>query len=254
MNVKLHTPKTLKAGSGMSSTKQFLLSLIATTVSIVLTFGTAAVIDNHKKEAAKKEMVMMLISDFDKTIEVVQKGDSILSEATRIQQDLAIHPERFDSIHPNLSSAMLWAVEEFSKTVEKIFSTSIETFNTIGNVNFVNEVSSFYIARDKFKEVVQDNLRSDIEGNGVPRSLKALLEIDFPQYAYINWSVLQEMKECRDRCMLMMNVSEKDMEKFTHQQTSKYVNSEHAALAKQRFEEWRQADTLIIQAKEKLQK
>lgn len=252
MNVKLHTPKTLKAGSGMSSTKQFLLSLIATTVSIVLTFGTAAVIDNHKKEAAKKEMVMMLISDFDETIEVLKKGDSILSEASRMQQDLAIHPERFDSIRPNISSVMLLIVEEFSKTAEKIFSTNIETFSTIGNVNFVNEVSSFYITRDRFKEVVQDDLRSDAEGNGIPKSLKAFLEIDIPQYAYLNWTFLQEMKECRDRCMLMMNVSEKDMEKFTHQQTSKYVNPEHDTLNKQRLEEWRRADSLISQAKQKL--
>ena len=30
MNIKLHTPKSLKAGSGMSSLKQFLLSLFAT--------------------------------------------------------------------------------------------------------------------------------------------------------------------------------------------------------------------------------
>lgn len=252
MNVKFHTPKTLKAGSGLSSAKQFLLSLIATTVSIVLTFGTAAVIDHHKNEAAKKEMVMMLISDFDETIEVLQKGDSILSEASRMQQDLAIHPERFDSIRPNLSSVMLLTVEEFSKTAEKIFSTNIETFSTIGNVNFVNEVSSFFITRDRFKEVVQDDLRSVAEGNGIPKSLKAFLEIDIPQYAYLNWTFLQEMQKCRDRCMLMMNVSEKDMEKFTHQQTSKYVNPEHDTLNKQRLEEWRRADSLIIQAKQKL--
>lgn len=37
----------------MGTLKQFLLSLIATTVSIVLTFGTAAIIDNNKKQ---KEM------------------------------------------------------------------------------------------------------------------------------------------------------------------------------------------------------
>ena len=49
MNVKLHTPKSLKAGSGLSSLKQFVLSLVATTISIVLTFGTAAVIDHKKK-------------------------------------------------------------------------------------------------------------------------------------------------------------------------------------------------------------
>ena len=70
MNVKLHTPKTLQMGSGMSSLKQFLLSLIATSVSIILTFGTAAIIDYNKKQAAKKEMVMMIISDMDNTIEL----------------------------------------------------------------------------------------------------------------------------------------------------------------------------------------
>ena len=47
MNIKLHTPKSLKTGSGMSSLKQFLLSLFATSVSIALTFGTAAIIDYY---------------------------------------------------------------------------------------------------------------------------------------------------------------------------------------------------------------
>lgn len=41
MNIKLHTPKSLKNGSGMASLKQFLLSLFATTVSIAFTFGMA---------------------------------------------------------------------------------------------------------------------------------------------------------------------------------------------------------------------
>ena len=73
MNIKLHTPTTLKSGSGMKSFKQFLLSILATTVSIILTFGTAAIIDYHKKKAAKKEMTMMIISDFDKNIEITQE-------------------------------------------------------------------------------------------------------------------------------------------------------------------------------------
>jgi len=58
MNVKLHTPKSLKTGSGMSSWRQFLLSLFATTVSIALTFGTAAIIDYNKKQSEKREIVM----------------------------------------------------------------------------------------------------------------------------------------------------------------------------------------------------
>jgi hypothetical protein len=58
MNIKLHTPKSLKTGSGMATMKQFLLSLIATTVSIVLTFGTAAIIDNNKKKKGTRTVVL----------------------------------------------------------------------------------------------------------------------------------------------------------------------------------------------------
>ena len=45
----------------MSSSKQFLLSLFATTVSIALTFGTAAIIDYNKKQREKREIVMMVM-------------------------------------------------------------------------------------------------------------------------------------------------------------------------------------------------
>ena len=152
MNVKLHTPKSMKMGSGLSSVKQFFLSLLATTISIVLTFGTAGIIDHHKKVSAKKEMVMMVLNDFDKTIDVVQKADTSLLEVRRLQLELATHPEQFDSLRFNIARGVGFVDEEFPETIENIFSTSIETFNTIGDVNFVNDVSSFYICRRKYKE------------------------------------------------------------------------------------------------------
>ena len=69
MNIKLHTPKSLKNGSGMASLKQFLLSLCATTVSIALTFGTAAFIDYNKKQKEKREIVMMVMYDMYNSLE-----------------------------------------------------------------------------------------------------------------------------------------------------------------------------------------
>ena len=98
MNVKLHTPKSLKAGSGLSSLKQFVLSLVATTISIVLTFGTAAVIDHKKKEAEKHEMVMTVLYDFDRSIAALEKADTVFREAVRLQQEVALHPEWYDSL------------------------------------------------------------------------------------------------------------------------------------------------------------
>ena len=61
MNIKLHTPKSLKTGSWMASMKQFLLSIVATSLSNALTFGTAAIIDNKKKQSEKREIVMMVM-------------------------------------------------------------------------------------------------------------------------------------------------------------------------------------------------
>lgn len=252
MNVKLHTPKTLKAGSGLTSVKQFLLSIVATSISIALTFGTAAVIDHHKKQQAKKEMVMMVINDFDKTIEILQKADTAFREASRTEQELAMYPEKFDQLRNTFIPTVQLCQESFPETIEKIFSTSIETFNTIGDVNFVNEVSSFYLTREQYKKDVLDSFRGDVEGKGIFMSPKTLLEVNFPEYAYFNWVFLQEMKDTRDKCMLMMNVSEKDMIEFSEQQTHYKVNPARDSLNLEMQEEFQKAESLLFEAQEKL--
>lgn len=252
MNVKLHTPKTLKTGSGLSSAKQFFMALLATTISIILTFGTAAVIDHYKKQADKKQMVMMVIDDFDKTIELIEKVDTGLRECRRLQQDIAIHPEHFDSLHYNFAAAMPWITDEFTETIEKIFSSSIETFSTIGDVNFVNEVSSFYLARRKYKEMVLDELKEQLVGNGAMQSIKSLFDVDFPEYVYMNGAFLKDMKADRNRCMRMMNVSEEDLITFNKKQTSKEVSPEDAAFVDKLVEEYQSYQVVLEQAKEKL--
>lgn len=251
MNVKLHTPKTLKTGSGLTSVKQFLLSIVATSISIALTFGTAAVIDHHKKQQAKKEMVMMVINDFDKSIEMVQKADTAFREASRTEQELAMYPEKFDQLCNAFIPSVQLCQESFPETIEKIFSTSIETFNTIGDVNFVNEVSSFYLNRQRYKSTVLDKFREDVEEKGI-MSLNTLFEVNFPEYAYLNWAFLQDMKETRDKCMHMMNVSEKDMIKFSEHQTSYKVNPTKDSLNLDMLEELQKAESLLFQAQEKL--
>lgn len=252
MNVKLHTPKSLKAGSGFSSMKQFMLSLLATTVSIALTFGTAAVVDYYKKKAAKKEMVMMVISDIDNTIEKVMKADTALRQASRMQQDLAIHPADFETkkfTFPQLLSGVLEM--DFAETTQHVFSSSIETFNTIGNANFVNEVSAFYIHRDKYKTQVIDQLKEDIMKNGI-NSLKSLFNVSIPEYAYINWGMLQEMQNCRNKCMHIMHVSEEDLQAFSEQQQIPETEDPETVSNNQKMmEEYSTAMRVIMEARER---
>ena len=253
MNVKLHTPSTLKSGSGMSSAKQFFLSLIATTVSIILTFGTAAVIDNQKKNASKKEMVMMVISDMDNTIGLLEKVDSGLCECRRLQMELAVHPEYYDSLRFSFAPAMSCNLDEFSGTIENIFSSSIETFNTIGDVNFVNEVSSFYLRRHQYKEMVIDSLKEDLEKHPIMKSLKELMKVSFPEYVLMNYSCLEQIRAFRYRCMKMMNVSEEDLYDFSKQhQNIERKDPESEALFEKTIQEYDSCTNVIYQARKKL--
>ena len=122
MNIKLHTPKSMKAGSGISSFKQLLLSFVATTISIALTFGTAAFLDNKKKESDKREMVMMILNDFDKSIAQLEALDSSTVAAFEAQLSIIEHPETFENSKIELISLEADCKSEPSKTVESIFS------------------------------------------------------------------------------------------------------------------------------------
>ena len=253
MNVKLHTPTTLKTGSGMSSVKQFFLSLIATSVSIILTFGTAAIIDHNKKESAKKEMVKMVISDFDKTINILMKTDTAFREISRMQLEVADHPERFDSLRFIVPITMSRIDIEYPETTEKIFTSSIETFSTIGNANFVNEVSSFYICRNHYKNDVMDYLKKELEEKEAIATLKGLLSVNFSEYVYENWAMLKSLKMIRDKCMQMMNVTEQDMQAFSKlQQIDEEIGSEDSDTLQRLYEEWLKAIDVIEQANAKL--
>ena len=217
-----------------SGTKQFLLTLLATTFSIILTFGTSAIIDRRHKAAAKKEMVMMILYDFDKTIEQLEDASLAFQKAKRNQQELAFHPEYFDSLRfqfkdalmvvqmefsettENIFSDALMVVQmEFSETTENIFSSNIETFNTLGNVNFVHEVSSFYSMRHKYEEDLLVGYKKEMTESGLMKSVGKLLKFDFPNYYFMNQVYLKSLKSTRDLCMKMMKVSEDEMKEFS---------------------------------------
>lgn len=251
MNVKLHTPKSLKAGSGLSSLKQFVLSLVATTISIVLTFGTAAVIDHKKKEAEKHEMVMTVLYDFDRSIAALEKADTVFREAVRLQQEVALHPEWYDSLRYQFIPVGVVSQTIFSETTERIFSSNIETFNTIGNVNFLSEVSDFYIQRQNYKEHVIDGLKEEMEGIKLLHSVEDLFKLDMPQYAMNNQLFLMLLKDKRDKCMRMMGVCEREMALFSQQRVADTPNLEEDSIINAMVEEMRAASEVIDQAKKK---
>ena len=252
MRTPIKIPKVTNTNSS-SGIKHFLLSLLATTISIVLTFGTSAFIEKRQKEAEKKEMVMMIIYDFDKTIEQLQNADSVLHKASILQQEVALHPESYDSLRFLFTDAIMISQINFSETTEKIFSSNIETFNTLGNVNFVHEVSSFYNLRQKFQEDILNNYKETVIGSAYTKSVENLFKFDFPDLYFNNKVYLHAMQKSRDLCMQMMDVSEKKMKEFSQARMVVEENSEEDMIFEQQVaEEYIEAEKIISQAREGL--
>lgn len=243
-----------KKNRSKNTLDDFLLSLLATTISIVLTFGTSTIIAKHQKEAAKREMVMMIIYDFDKTIDLVQHADSVFYQAYQAQQEVALHPEHFDNLRTGFLSTLMITKIEFAETTEKIFSTNIETFNTLGNVNFVQEVSDFYNTRHTYKETVLDEFEKEVTGSGLVTSITGLLSVNFPTHYFNNKQCLLNLRKIRNRCMQMMKVSEKELKEFSQQRSVVEDNGEEEDSDFQQIgQEYIEAEIILGQARENLE-
>ena len=251
MNIKLHTPKSLKTGSGMSSLKQFLLSLFATSVSIALTFGTAAIIDYYAKQKAKREIVKTIIYDFDQTIKELEKADTLFSDAKRQQLLVAEHPEYFDSLRYSLIQAgAKGCTLQFSEITEKIFSSSIETFITIGNANFITLVSEFYHSRNNYKKMVLDDLTEELKKQSPPESVGEFFRINYVEYAFNNYGFLSDMRNTRNKCMKLMDISEEEMKEFSESKLNDTKSEDDEAFYKV-VEQWKQETDVIGEAQKK---
>lgn len=212
MNIKLHTPKSLKMGSGMSSLKQFLLSLFATSVSIALTFGTAAIIDYNAKQKAKREIVMMVMYDMHNTLQWMERNDSLFHEAMLYQKRLAENPAEYDIINTAITMARFIPPVDYTETTERIFSTSIETINTVGNVLFTENVAEFYQARAAYKTLVCDSIMNTLKAESLFTTLQGVINFDFSEYALIGNEIKTSMQPLFDQCKQMMDVSDEEIE------------------------------------------
>ena len=250
MNVKVHTPKSLKMGSGMATLKQFLLSLVATTISIVLTFGTAAWLDDKKKEEARREMVMMILYDLAGSIEQAEQCDSQLREGFAQQLAVAENPMLLDE-NPFLFVKTTPYVN-YTETVERIFSTNIETINTLGNVLFAENVSDIYRLRRQYKQEISDKYMAEFEQAEGFKRYEQVMDIAYSSnYIYMSGILLSEMREKLAQCRQMMGVSDADLATYRQKRQAMLQASAADSIQNALLEEAGQNYQRLKEAKEK---
>ena len=197
----------------MSAAKKFLTTLLATTISIVLTFGTTAIIDRRKKKVEKRELVMMILYDMRESLNEIGQCVKDVKEFCDLQVDLVAHPDRFSDDYALLYTYI--PMLRYTTTTENIFKSNIETMNTIGNILFVETVSSFYDTRNKFKtDVAEEFIRDEF---GFSKTYESLSAFNAPSFTLIGETYYQLMRRDYEESKLMMKVSEDDLDVFSRQ-------------------------------------
>ena len=193
---------------------KFLMTLAATTVSIILTFGTTAIIDRKKQKAEKREMVLMVMYDMRESMKELEQCDSDIKAFFDAQVEALAHPKAYGTNYAEL--AVHVPEMEYTTTTETIFRSNAETIQTIGNILFVETVSSFYDLRKRYKTEVADYFSN--RALMAVEDYASLRDFDTDIYPFYSEAILRSMKKDLEQCKLMMKVTDKDLDVFSIQQ------------------------------------
>lgn len=218
MNVKVRMPKLgKKLRTKNYWIKELLMTILATSISIVLTFGSANLVESHHKKKAQRRMAMMVIHDIDESIKQMEQVDSLLRVFRDTQFEVleGTYHEPLDYAWIMLSSFDPEYVK-FAETTEHIFTSNVDTWSTIGKVDFIDNVSGCYILRNEYKKEIIDAFHEliDQKGGFDLSHLNELLEINSEYYVSCSSVLINQIKAANELNMRIMGISEKDYAKF----------------------------------------
>lgn len=202
-----------------SSWKQFLLSLLATTISIAITFGTAALIDYNKKKNEKRQIVMMVMYDMYTSLKSVEKADSSIRQSMEIQKQLAEDTTQFNSMTTARIGRLIPNIE-YTETIERIFSSNIETINTVSNVLFTEVVASLYLMRHNYKTMICDAVQQELLQNRAFSTARGVLDFNYAQHALLSCSYLKSMQNLFAQAKQMMKVTDGEIEAYSKERAN----------------------------------
>lgn len=136
--------------------KGFLTSILGTTISIALTFGTTALVNSQKKMDAQRLTAMMTIQDIDNSIEILMNIMEYEERCYNATQYVTSHIDSIAALPEDTLNLLLQYIipgmwmstdMEFDDSKERLFHSSQDTWSNLNDVAFVNNVESFYKSR-----------------------------------------------------------------------------------------------------------
>jgi hypothetical protein len=242
MNVKFKVPKFGMYLTGRTWLKELGLTFIGTTLSIVLTFGTAQYFEHKNKVANGRLMAMMVIHDIDNTIETLTILGSEHVKTAQIAQYLMQNQERLESVYIDSLEYVLDGLVaddnspqqyRLDESAEKLFLSSQDSWKNIDNATFIDVVQQFYVSRHALydhinssprwkKPVTEDaydlELMKQLNVN-TSAPLRKFLKEDAVKF-YINMAsyrqqelniAINRFRQISDRCKFSMGITDEEL-------------------------------------------
>lgn len=249
MNIKFKMPKFQKMTTKGGIVREMLMTVIATSISIVLTFGTAMYIENRNKKEVGRQMAMMVIHDMDVNIEAFKEAAKEQGKNGELLDFLIDHPDQIDSISED-SLGQVWNYllndELFiiDDSKEKIFNSSQDTWKNIDSPLFIDLIQDFYLKRRFYHDYMstERSFRSPISKEdeyemmlnapsyylGYDREQLRTLVNDkrvrlFATYSLARQRYLEkaagDWQRMSDQCKFIMDITDEELKEYIDKQT-----------------------------------
>ena len=155
----------------------------------------------------------MIMYDMRESLKEVEQNDADLKSIFETQLDVVAHPDKLHTSYFDMAARI--PLTQYSTTTETIFRSNIETIRTIGNILFVEAVSSFYDTRTQYKVLVIDDFQHKV--NQALLDYAELRDFNTPSFIFLSEAFLHSMKVDFENCKQLMKVSDEDLEIFSEQ-------------------------------------
>ena len=241
MNVKLRISKFWHNQNFKGMLRELLLTILATTISIILTFGTAAYLEHKQQKKNRRQITLMVISDIYDFARVMEKADTAylipwkkdILEMKALPRDSIIMLNDNDVIQGYLNALGQGAMLPRDHTAQNLFSSDISIWRDVDNFNFVKYVGKCYYIIEALNNNFDTQIRRKTdnyilflkEANQIPDSLQLAALIEMPEtqsfmdeytQSFLPYfeATIKDLDDAVEHCCKMMGVSQKELEEF----------------------------------------
>ena len=275
MNIKFRMPRFGNKLKGQSMLKEMTMTIIATTISIILTFGSASIVEKQQKEMNRRQTIMMVIHDIENNVNLFKADKRGEENQISLAHFVLSHLDQIDSIPMDtLTQVYDYLLEEESgegfdldESTEKLFQENQTLWNSLDdNMQIISQVQEFYYLRHSQLEVMKksffweypisnkETLAQYCEGSkdGYPIKIKRILKeklIDSRVQFFLQYSpdrqqyygrIVDSWQKIADRLKFMIGVTDEELASYieAHQQLGRI------ATKKDIIGEWVRVDSM----------